>query len=149
MHEESTAGATTVRTDAENVPSVSEKLSWPCVYLMQLGEGGPVKIGSTINAGERWNGLQALTSRQLRLRHLIPCETEEEAREAEKRMLLMYREFRIYGEVFEWQPLKSYFTMDVVIDKRKNTTGEKCPQCHQRKPLSNVQRQAAWRARNA
>ena len=55
-----------------------------CVYFIQEGLDGPVKIGFTDNIDRRFAHLQSSNSRILKLRFAIPFDSEEEARDTER-----------------------------------------------------------------
>lgn len=71
--------------------------SW--IYFVQLGDSGPVKIGTARNVRTRLAGLQCGTIETLRLIAVIPG-----ARDMEKKLHSQFDEYRLRGEWFEFGP---------------------------------------------
>ncbi len=67
----------------------------PCVYVVQAGERGPVKIGRATHLAKRMCNLQSSNHDRLWVRAVVPGGAEQE-----RRMHQAYRRARIRGEWF-------------------------------------------------
>lgn len=87
----------------------------PTVYFIQAGEGGPIKIGFSLNVKARMAGLQTGRTEKLKLLLTLPGTKVDEARLHDK-----FGRFRIQGEWFKPDPavLKSIEVLRAWKDKK-------------------------------
>ena len=72
------------------------------IYLIQMGDDGPVKIGISTNIKSRLNELQTGCPKKLKLIKILPFKTYEEEEELQQK----FKKYRIRGEWFSKDILK-------------------------------------------
>jgi len=70
------------------------------IYIVQLGKGGPFKIGVARNIDTRVKALQTGSHEKLYLLASIEYDTSGAAREMEKKLHDLYKNSRLEGEWF-------------------------------------------------
>lgn len=97
--------------DAEKILDIQRKMRTPLdiranpkVYVIQIGETGPIKIGITQNIGNRKSDLQVSNPEQLHVRHLFHIGRGVHA--VEQYLHQLCAEYAIHGEWFEADALK-------------------------------------------
>ena len=78
--------------------------SWRHIYVIQEGEGGPVKVGIAANAFWRISDLQVGNFRPLKLIAVFTCEDKANARRIERWAHFQLEESHLAGEWFNEHP---------------------------------------------
>lgn len=76
----------------------------PRAFVYFIADGRFVKIGKATDVLKRLSALQTSNSSELSLACKIPCKNTENATEAESRLHIIYRDYRVRGEWFDLLP---------------------------------------------
>lgn len=88
----------------------ARRVASDCLYLMQMGDAGPVKIGVASDVESRRRGLQTASPYPIRIRYTLPGRAGRE-RELHRR----FGYFRLEGEWFEPIPeIFEWFRMEAI-----------------------------------
>ena len=79
-----------------------------CVYIVQYGKKGPVKVGMTCDLERRVCEGQTFCPAKIYVLAKFPCKTKKEAWEMEKRFHYKLRGVKIRGEWFDKRALQFF-----------------------------------------
>ena len=109
--------------------AMNQKTEDWCVYIVQFGKKGPVKIGMTCDVERRISESQTFCPATLYLLAKMPCESKESARTRERMFHQKFRALKVRGEWFDKKALR-FFVEDEDAEQRKMAVNQQLDRYH-------------------
>lgn len=99
----------------------------PCVYFISDGQGH-CKIGVASDIKARFNTIQVGCAYDLSIKHIIYCDTLDEAYDIEKQYHSALKDFNIRGEWYNEDAVENYYNFKTVESSDKIYMCDVCPE---------------------